>query len=171
LVPSFIIQAQLVDGEIQYTYSSIGYITREEFDEIMYQYNLGGQWMMTREDQKRRDFMRKFIFTLSLFAIALFTFAACNRDNDTPAEGVETTTLRFYYHSIELDPNIYALPEAFLYNAEDVPTESFHQEFIRLMYQHTGLRILSLHFEGSKLYVDLYEDAIAFFNNQAPQAA
>jgi len=33
------------------------------------------------------------------------------------------------------------------------------------MHQHTGIRISDFWFEGSKLYVDLHEDAIGFFDN------
>jgi len=75
-------------------------------------------------------------------------------------------TVRFYYHSIELDPNLYALPEAFLYNVEEIiAAEGFTATFSRLMYEHTGLQISDLWFEGDKLYVDLHEDAIGFFDH------
>ena len=81
--------------------------------------------------------------------------------NSTP-----TTTVRFYYHSTALDPNLYALPEAFLYNEEDIiAVEGFTATFRKLMYEHTGLQILDLWFDGSKLYVDLHESAIGFFDH------
>ena len=116
----------------------------------------------------------------------LFTFTACgqNQDTATPpteleleqeespsqepeyeyANNIPTTTVRFYYHSIEIDPNIYLPPESFLYNAEVITAENLLQEFIRLMYEHTGLHILDMWFEGDKLYVNLHSDAFTFFN-------
>jgi len=76
----------------------------------------------------------------------------------------ESMRLRFYYHSIEIDPYVYLLPESFLYIVEYVPVDNYREEFIRLMYEHIGVRILDLWFEGDKLYVDLHHDALFFFN-------
>jgi len=75
-----------------------------------------------------------------------------------------TTTVRFYYHSTEIDPNIYVLPEAFLYNAVEIPVENLREEFIRLMCEHIGVRIQDYWFEGNKLYIDLHEDSRYFFD-------
>ena len=137
--------------------------------------------------------MKKYLFILSLAAIMLFAFTACRQNQETttllaepeliepePTEETSysqepdyeyvndtpTTTVRFYYHSIALDPNAYALPEAFLYNAEEIiGVEGFTDTFRRLMYEHIGLQISDLWFEGSKLYVDLHENAIGFFDH------
>jgi len=137
--------------------------------------------------------MKKYLFILSLAAIVLSAFTACRQNQETatlltepelielePTEetsysqepdyeyvhNAPTTTVRFYYHSIALDPNAYALPEAFLYNAEEIiGVEGFTDTFRKLMYEHTGLQILDLWFEGSKLYVDLHESAIGFFDH------
>lgn len=106
--------------------------------------------------------MKKHLLILSLVATILLTFTACGRDYEPAAE---TVTVRFYYHSAELDPNIYALPEAFLYNAETIPAKSLEEEFIRLMHEYTGIRILDLRFVEAKLYINLHEEAISFFDH------
>jgi len=76
----------------------------------------------------------------------------------------DVVTIRFYYHSLDIDPNVYSLPESFLYNSEEIYINNFRDELIRLMHEYTGIRILDLWFEGSKLYVDLHEDALRFIN-------
>ena len=96
--------------------------------------------------------MRKYVVILNLAAIMLFVFTACGQIQDTPPPervlvpdasvsqepdyNTPTTTLRFYYHSTEIDPNIYALPEAFLYHAVEIPVENLREVFIGLMYEH-----------------------------------
>jgi len=67
----------------------------------------------------------------------------------------DTVVLRFYYLCRELDPNLLFLPEAFLYVAEAIDPERIDEEFIRLMYEHRGIGVLGLHFDGGKVYVDL----------------
>jgi len=131
---------------------------------------------------------KKCVFILGLVAVVLFVFTACDQNQDTATTPTEleliqdansnqeleyeyidsppTLTVRFYYHSTEIDPNLYALPEAFLYNAEEIiAVEGFAATFRRLMYEHTGLQISDLWFDGSKLYVDLHESAIGFFDH------
>ena len=76
----------------------------------------------------------------------------------------ETTSVRFYYHCYVIDPYANLLPEAFLYNEVAIPTDNLFEEFIKLMYENVGVRILDLWFSGDKLYVNLHEDAFAFFN-------
>ena len=127
--------------------------------------------------------MKKYVFILSLVAVMLFVLTACGNTVSQPAttpeqevnvatepeheyiRNSETVTVRFYYHSPELDPNIYSLPEAFLYNTEEISIENLEEEFIRLMHEHTGVRILDLRFAGDRLYVNLHEDAIGFFDH------
>jgi hypothetical protein len=128
--------------------------------------------------------MKKHMSFLAVAMVMLLAFTACNRNTDTNVSSIvpeptygdtvdqepinnidEMITVRFYYHSIEIDPDIYLPPESFLYNEEHIPAQNLTEEFIRLMYEHTGLRILDFWFEADKLYVDLHEDAIAFFNS------
>jgi len=119
--------------------------------------------------------MRKYIIGLTLAIAMLFALTACGGGNDTTTVQTEpeyeynnhseTVTVRFYYHSTEIDPNIYALPEAFLYNSVEIPVENLREEFMRLMYEHIGVRIQDYWLEGSKLYIDLHEDAIGFFDH------
>ena len=130
--------------------------------------------------------MKKHMLSFVIATMVLLAFTACgqNQDTVTPPTELElvqeansnqepdyeyvnntlTTAVRFYYHSTELDPNIYALPEAFLYNAVEIPVENLREEFIRLMYEHIGVHIQDYWFEGSKLYVDLHEDSGYFFD-------
>jgi len=110
--------------------------------------------------------MTKCVFILCVVTVILFTLTACGQNQDTATQ--PTTTVRFYYHSIEIDPNLYALPEAFLYNAEEIiAVEGFTADFRKLMYEHTGLQLSDLWFEDYKLYVDLHESAISFFDHHS----
>jgi len=115
--------------------------------------------------------MKRILLIFVAFAVLL---AACQ---PAPAEiaqaqepeyeysgNAEMVTVRFYYHSAEIDPNRYALPEAFLYNPVDIPAQNLREEFIRLMYEHIGVRIQDFWLEGDKLYVDLHEDSGLFFD-------
>ena len=67
----------------------------------------------------------------------------------------ETAFIRFYYSCSIIDYNIEGIPESFLYNTEEIPVENFNEHFIRLMYEHTGISILDLWFDDSKVYVNL----------------
>jgi len=126
----------------------------------------------------------KLVFSFILAASMLFVFTACGGnggvaaplsrpahddvENAEPgleyADNLETVAVRLYYHCDETDPYSNLIPEAFLYNTMEVPIENLHEEFIRLMYEYTGVRILDLWLEGNKLYVDLHEDALTFFD-------
>ena len=135
--------------------------------------------------------MKKCIIYLALALFVLFVFAACGGNNNTDttptetgpthedtvnqehsnANGYEMATVRFYYHSTELDPNAELPPESFLYNAEDIPVDNLAEEFIRLMYEHTGVRILDMwhqhEYEGNGVMyiINLHEDAVGFFDH------
>jgi len=89
---------------------------------------------------------------------------------DSDAVG-ERTTVRFYYHSREIDPNVELLPEAYLYNPEEIPTEQFRDEFIRLLYVHTDITACDLWFDGDRLYIDLHEDENSHFNRGSTGSA
>ena len=80
------------------------------------------------------------------------------------ADNLETVAVKFYYHCDETDPYANLISEAFLYNTVEIPIDSLYEEFIRLMYEYTGVRILDFWFEDNKLYVDLHEDALNFFD-------
>jgi len=74
--------------------------------------------------------------------------------NDLTAE--ESVTVRFFYYCSITDPQAYNLPEAFKYEAEEIPGQCLWAEFRRLMLKHTGINVWDLWFEGDKLYVDLH---------------
>jgi len=87
-------------------------------------------------------------------------------DTDEPivTDEMPTITVRFYYHSSEIDPNHMLLPEAYLYNAEEMQDPFDWEEFAGHMYEHTGINVIGAWFEGSKLYVDLNEVELTYFN-------
>lgn len=125
--------------------------------------------------------MKKCALLIVKTLLLLFAFTACgsdaataqSEDRDLTYDNThqhidnqsETIALRFYYHDIELDPNLNSLPEAFLYNTEEIKAQNLREEFIRLMYEHTGISILDLWFEEDKLYVNLSQSSISFFDN------
>jgi len=126
--------------------------------------------------------MIKLAILLTLMTALLVAFTACDTNDDAitpraqtaqpepplptyePILSQEWATLRFFYHSEELDPNSDLHPEAYLYITEDILIENLQEEFIRLMYEHIGVNISDLSFEETKLYVDLHEDAFRFFD-------
>jgi len=55
-------------------------------------------------------------------------------------------------------------PESYLYVEEEIPESILWQEFIHLMYQHTGIRVWDWWLDGSELYVDLESIEAQFFN-------
>jgi len=75
-----------------------------------------------------------------------------------------SVTVRFYYLCHEIDPYFMLLPEAYLYISEEISGQYLWEEFIRLMYEHTAIRIWDWWFEGSKLYVDLHSIEKIFFD-------
>ena len=76
----------------------------------------------------------------------------------------EIVTVRFYYHCILIDPYVMLLPDAYRYNAVEIPGPYLWAEFRRLMYEHTGISVWDLWFEGDKLYVDLHSTEEILFN-------
>ena len=78
---------------------------------------------------------------------------------------IENLTVRFYYHDFIRDPYMNML-HADYYNPvyEEIPGEYFWEEFIRLMFEHTGIRIWDMWLEGDKLYVDFHSTEWFFFN-------
>jgi hypothetical protein len=95
----------------------------------------------------------------------------------------ELITVRFYYHSMEIDPNAESLPEAFLYEAVDIPAANFEEEFVREFYERTGIPIMNIwfdsrfedrnkvglayKFESARLFVNMREDAPEYFDTRA----
>lgn len=88
-----------------------------------------------------------------------------------PINSDEMVTIRLYYHCSQLDPNMYGLPEAFLYNTRSIYTSNLHEEFIEIMYEHIGIHIQAFWFEGDKLYVNLHEDSRYFFDQHGTTGA
>ena len=76
----------------------------------------------------------------------------------------ETVTVLFYYHDPQIDPHMYLPPEAFAARAVDIYTENLYENFMWQMYVHTGIRMLGMWQTDGVHYVDLHEDAIAFFD-------
>ena len=126
--------------------------------------------------------MIKLVFLFIVATSMLLVVTACGNNSGAPqtrptyedaenleteqdySNNMETVAVRFYYHCDEIDPYANLIPEAFLYDAVEIPIENLYEEFIRLMYEHTGVRILDFWFEGDKLYVDLHEDALTLFD-------
>ena len=95
-------------------------------------------------------------------------------DDDTNVDinaDSDIISLRLYYHSTEIDPNIYALPESFLYDTVNIPTQNLRDEFIQLMYERIGVQILDLWFVEDKLIVNLHRDSILFFDSHGTAGA
>jgi|GEM_PF-5456593 len=147
--------------------------------------------------------MKKYLFLLSatMFMLAL---TACGGNDETtipPTEqefyngqeaenstsetqaGIENSnneiiTVRFYYHSPEIDPQAYSLPEAFLYESVDIPAANFEEVFVSEFYERTGIPIMGIWFQnrfedrfedrnrGGRLFVNLHNDAIRHFDSR-----
>jgi len=75
----------------------------------------------------------------------------------------EIVPIRFHFHCSITDPQFELHPEAFLYNTVEIPGPYLWGEFRRRMYEHTGIGIWNLWFEGSKLYVDLHSTELMPF--------
>ncbi|MCL1844186.1 MAG: GerMN domain-containing protein [Defluviitaleaceae bacterium] len=102
------------------------------------------------------------ILRLSM-AIIIFLSSANRLDfEDFLPEGV---TIQFFYLCTQKDPDFMMLPEAYLYLPEEISVQNFREDFIRLMYKHTGIDVLDLWREDSKLYVNLHPDEAIFFNH------
>ncbi|MCL2841443.1 MAG: hypothetical protein FWE05_11825 [Defluviitaleaceae bacterium] len=123
--------------------------------------------------------MRKGTFILALTLVVLFTFTACGSSSEVEVQTCEETqseqgefiTVRFYYHSMELDPNVYSLPESFLYKSVDIPAANFEEIFIREFWERTGIPIMGIWFRDCEFYtnrlvVNLGEGADSFFDTQ-----
>jgi len=116
--------------------------------------------------------MKKWLLSL-LSAVVLLVFVACGTlsgqnvgdDSQSSASLDEMVVIRFFYHSMELDPYFELSPEAYAYNTETIPRGYWEKEFIRLMYAHTGISISRLWFDGCKLYVDLHENELRMFDH------
>jgi hypothetical protein len=105
--------------------------------------------------------MKKNVFYLFLATALLLFLTSCSKNDDIPTAQTgseprptndvaseqelvnnhETTVVRFYYHCKEADPHFDFFPEAYLYISEEISTERFREEFIRLMYTHTRINI------------------------------
>jgi len=82
----------------------------------------------------------------------------------SPLTAAEYATVRFYYHCIETDPMVMLLPEAYRYNAVEIPGQYLWEYFRKQMLYHTGINIWDLWFEDDKLYVDLHSTEEILFN-------
>jgi len=85
-------------------------------------------------------------------------------DEPTDTDEMSTIMVRFYYHDPELDPDFILSPEAYLYISEEMQDPFNSEEFSGLMYEHTGINVIAAWFEGNKLYVDLDEIELTYFN-------
>jgi hypothetical protein len=118
---------------------------------------------------------------LFLFATMLFVFTAGGRNNELTEQATETMQpetnqvdyipVRFHYHSREIDPNIYSLPEAFLYETVDIPVANFEEILVREFYERTGIPIMRIWFSdcefyANRLHVNLGEGARNFFDSR-----
>ncbi|MCL2873671.1 MAG: hypothetical protein FWE29_01940 [Defluviitaleaceae bacterium] len=131
--------------------------------------------------------MKKYILSLALLLIISLALISCrpNDDASTPALEPELThddtynqepehdytnaatsrIVRFYYHNSEIDPNFYLLPEAYQYVSEEIDLGDVEMRtFIRLMYEHTGIRILNIWAEGGKLNINLDASELEHFD-------
>jgi len=83
-----------------------------------------------------------------------------------PAENTppETISMRFYYLCPILDPYVYLLPEAYLYNVVDFTVQAFSNEFTEAMFAYTGIQILDFWVADDKLYVNLHPDEAMYFD-------
>lgn len=86
----------------------------------------------------------------------------------TPAPRVltseESVTARFYYHCIKADPMFKLLPEAYRYIGVEIPGVYLWAQFRSLMFEHTGISVWDLWFDGDKLYVDLHSSEAILFD-------
>ena len=129
--------------------------------------------------------MRNFAFIMMSTVAMLFTFTACGVNNETPKPVYESTqpetitvqnenqgemtAVRFYYHSRDIDPNMYSLQEAFLYETIEIPDENFNEMFVKEFYERTGIPTDGIWFVDSEFYdnrlvINLHEEAISFFD-------
>jgi len=84
--------------------------------------------------------------------------------NPQPLTAEESVTVRFYYHCAKIDPMVMLIPEAYRYNAVEIPGQYLWEEFRKLMFEHTGINVWDLWLDGDKLYVDLHSTEAMLFD-------
>jgi hypothetical protein len=77
---------------------------------------------------------------------------------------LERVTVGFAFYCTEIDPYVNLLPEALKFNEEEIDGQNLWTEFIRLMREHTGIRVTDLWYQETRLYVDLAPVETIVFN-------
>ena len=76
------------------------------------------------------------------------------------ANSLKFIAINFYTHDTEKDPyvNNVQSKEYYRYETVNIESDNFNNDFIELMYIHTGIKIDGLWYEGDKLCVDLNKE-------------